>query len=74
MKPDIDDVLAWTNNPPAYLGGDWTEADVRDVMVSKTKPVWAGYSFADWYVALLESRLRRALDGSFKRDPGNSYA
>lgn len=74
MRPSIRNVLTWTRQPPDFLGGDWTETDVQDVMTSKSMEIWLGYSDQDWYEKLLESRLRRALDGSFRRDPNNPNA
>ena len=74
MHVAIRYVLTWTRQPPDYCGGNWTQEDVEDVMVSKGHAIWSGYSEQDWYEKLLESRLRRALDGTFKRDPADPTA
>lgn len=74
MDAAVRNVLLWTLSPPDFCGGKWTEADVADVMISKPAPVWRGYSDQDWYEKLLESRLRRALDGTLKRDPQDPTA
>lgn len=58
----ITEILDNVQQSPDDSGGPWTRQEVDIVMTGKGSHIYLGWSYHDWYVALLEYRLQRLVN------------
>lgn len=63
LKRKIAEVFDNVQDAPDDSGGPWHEGEIRGLMAGKGWAVIMGWSYHEWYVALLEYRLQRLVNG-----------
>ncbi|MBA4274977.1 MAG: hypothetical protein C0436_04920 [Alphaproteobacteria bacterium] len=63
MNTQAYEVIKWTQKPADGCGPkDWSLQEVSEVMCRHKPQVYMGWSYQEWYVKLLEGRLKTYLN------------